>query len=135
MALTDGEGNELTAIGGMNNVKPQPGQPGGPPLAEGRWVGPTGDQKPPSEHQEYYGAGMVGVRAPGASAKPVAQLVTTKPDAEVAAEFKKRMIEVGAPITALFDEIRAAGFQAQLSWGMGPLGNFVITLCKVAKEY
>jgi hypothetical protein len=43
----------------------------------------------------------------------VAKLVTTKPDAEVAADLKRRMEEALVPALALMDEAAAAGLQFQ----------------------
>ena len=47
-----------------------------------------------------------------AERQPVA-LVTTKPDTEVAADFKRRLEETAQPMLAIFDEAVAAGFIVQ----------------------
>ena len=62
-------------------------------------------------------------------------LVTTKPDAELAADFKNRLIETAEPLLKLFDEIDGAGFQSSMNFGKGPLSKFVIGSLTIAKTY
>jgi len=65
----------------------------------------------------------------------VAQLVPGKTDAELAADFKKRMVEAYGPVLALLDEAHAAGMSINAGAGMGPMGKFVISLMQVTKLY
>ena len=65
----------------------------------------------------------------------VAKLVTTKPDAEVAAELKKELHDAYLPVMAVIDKIAAAGFEGHVGSGMGPLGRQVITVLQVRKVY
>jgi phosphoglycolate phosphatase-like HAD superfamily hydrolase len=64
------------------------------------------------------------------------KLVTTKPDAEMAAEFKQKLIQVYEPLLVLLDEINDAGFQAGIQTGKGgPLGKNIIQQLQVSKVY
>jgi hypothetical protein len=65
----------------------------------------------------------------------VATLVPTKSDGEVAAEFKKRAIEVYEPVLQLLNEANDAGFEISINSGMTPIGKQMITLLRVAKVY
>ena len=65
----------------------------------------------------------------------VAHLVPNKPDAEVAADFKNRLIEVYEPMLRLLDEITAAGFECGITATLGPLGKHVIGALKIVKIY
>jgi hypothetical protein len=65
----------------------------------------------------------------------VARIVPTKPDAELAAEFKLRMVELYKPLLELCTEAHAAGFEINVQSGMGPLGKHVITLLRIARVY
>ena len=65
----------------------------------------------------------------------IPRLVPTKPDAELAAEFKKRAVELYQPILDLCTEAHAAGFEINVQSSMGPLGKHVITLLKVVRVY
>lgn len=65
----------------------------------------------------------------------VARIVPTKPDAEIAADLKKRMVEAYQPVLDLCTEANAAGFEIGINSGMEPLGRHVITVLKVAKVY
>ena len=67
--------------------------------------------------------------------EPIAKLVPTKPDAELAAELRKRAIDLYEPICELLTQAHAAGFEVQIACGMGPLGRCVITGLKVVKVY
>ena len=53
----------------------------------------------------------------------------------MAAEFKKRAIEVYEPVLQLLNEARAAGFEISLSSGLTPIGKHMITALRVAKVY
>ncbi len=64
----------------------------------------------------------------------IATLVPTKSDAEVAAELKKRAIEVYEPME-LLSEAHAAGFEIVVSSGLAPIGKQMITAVRVAKVY
>ena len=65
----------------------------------------------------------------------IARIVPTKPDAEVAADFKRRAVEIYQPLLDLCTEAHQSGFEVQISSGMGPLGKHVITMCKVVRVY
>lgn len=65
----------------------------------------------------------------------VTRLIPTKSDAEVAADFKRRMVEVYEPVLRLVDEIRAAGFEPGIQSGVGPLGKEVIARLSITKSY
>jgi hypothetical protein len=69
------------------------------------------------------------------SESKVATLVPTKSDAEVAAELKKRAIEVYEPVLQLLNEANDAGFEISINSGMTPIGKQMITLLRVAKVY
>lgn len=69
------------------------------------------------------------------TAERVATLVPTNPDAELAAEFKKRLVETYEPILGLLGEINAAGFDVQITTGMGPLGKHVIAQLVIMKKF
>ena len=65
----------------------------------------------------------------------VATLVPTKSDAEVAAELKKRAIEVYEPVLQLLNEANDAGFEISSSSNLAPIGKHMITVLRVAKAY
>lgn len=65
----------------------------------------------------------------------VARLVPTQPDGDLAADFKRRLIEVHEPVLKLLTEIDASGFEAHVSCSKGPLGNFTINSLKIVKVY
>ena len=70
-----------------------------------------------------------------ASESNIATLIPTRSDAEVAAEFKKRAIEVYEPVLQLLNEAHAAGFEININSGLAPIGRHMITLLRVAKIY
>jgi hypothetical protein len=52
--------------------------------------------------------------------EPVVQLVTTRSDAEIAADLKKRLLQDIRPVLAIFDE--AASYGLTIQWdGISPL--------------
>lgn len=65
----------------------------------------------------------------------ITRLVPGRPDAEVAAEFKKRIIEASEPVLAVLEEAVKAGFNINIGYGMGPLGKMIIGQLIVAKHY
>jgi len=65
----------------------------------------------------------------------IATLVPTKSDADMAAELKKRAIEVYEPVLQLLNEAHAAGFEIAVSSGLAPIGKHMITGVRVAKVY
>lgn len=65
----------------------------------------------------------------------VVQLVPTRPDAEVAADLKRRMVEAYGPVLALLDEAAGAGFHVNLQAGMGLLGRHIVTVVQVSKVF
>lgn len=66
---------------------------------------------------------------------PVAQLVTTKPDTELAEEFKRRLVEAHEPLLKLLDEMKAAGFGANVGTSVNGLGKHAIHQLQVIKVY
>jgi len=70
-----------------------------------------------------------------ASESNVATLVPTKSDADVAAEFKRRAIELYEPVLELLNEAQAADFEISLGSGLAPIGKHMITVLRVAKVY
>jgi hypothetical protein len=65
----------------------------------------------------------------------VAMLVPTKSDTDVAAELKKRAIEIYEPVLELLNEAHDAGFEISISSALTPIGKHMITLLRVAKVY
>ncbi len=53
----------------------------------------------------------------------------------MAAELKKRAIEVYEPVLQLLNEAHAAGFEIAVSSGLAPIGKHMITGVRVAKVY
>jgi hypothetical protein len=52
--------------------------------------------------------------------EPVVQLVTTRSDAEIAADLKQRLLQEIRPVLAIFDE--AASYGLTIQWdGISPL--------------
>jgi len=45
--------------------------------------------------------------------KPVVQLVTTRSDAEIAADIKRRLLEAFKPVLEIFDEASTSGLAIQ----------------------
>ena len=56
-------------------------------------------------------------------------------DAAIAADLKRRLIEAYQPILALCDEARAAGFEARIGSGLGPMGKEQISAAQIIKVY
>jgi hypothetical protein len=52
--------------------------------------------------------------------EPVVQLVTTRSDAEIAADLKRRLLEAMRPVLAIFDEAAASGLTIQWE-GISPV--------------
>lgn len=63
------------------------------------------------------------------------KLIPTKPDAELAAELKQEIIEACKPSLAVLEKAKKLGFEVNISWGMNPLGQMVITNLIIAKHY
>lgn len=63
------------------------------------------------------------------------RLVTTKPDADIAAELKVEMTAALQPVIAVVETARAAGFIINFGVNMGPLGNITITQLQVLKQF
>jgi hypothetical protein len=61
------------------------------------------------------------------------ELVPGKTDKELAADFRRRMLELYAPVMALVDEADAAGLQLSFGSVKGPLGKQVINSLTVVK--
>jgi len=53
----------------------------------------------------------------------------------VAAELKRRAIEVYEPVLQLLNEANDAGFEISSSSNLAPIGKHMITVLRVAKAY
>ena len=62
-------------------------------------------------------------------------LVTTKPDAERAAELRVNLEKALAPVCEVLDEIVEAGFQGVYQTNLDYRKKNVITLIKIVKEF
>ena len=65
----------------------------------------------------------------------VAQLVTTKPDAEVAEELRKEAIEVHKPVIEFLTKAHRMGFQVNVGIGRVGIGGLGIVQLKIFKEF
>ena len=63
------------------------------------------------------------------------QLVPNRPDAELAAEFKKELLEACEPALLTLEKINKAGFQANIGFGMSPIGKMILTNLQIVKVY
>ena len=63
------------------------------------------------------------------------QLVPNKPDAELAAEFKKEIVEAAEPLLAVLEKINKAGFQANLGFAMNPIGKMTLNQLQILKVF
>ena len=76
-----------------------------------------------------------GPAAPGGN---VAELVPTKPEAEVAADLKRRMEEALAPVCAIMDEAAAKGLQIQydnIMYFGPPMMRYKVNGLRVVRVY
>ena len=62
-------------------------------------------------------------------------VVPSKPDAEVAAELKEKVINLYQPLLDLLSEANDKGFQVQVGCGVGPLGKYVIQQLQIVKIF
>ncbi len=67
--------------------------------------------------------------------KPDIKIVNSGTDASRAADFKTRIIAAYGPICDLMNEIKSAGFEANVQVGIGPLGTVQIVNIVIAKHY
>lgn len=65
----------------------------------------------------------------------VTKLIPTRPDAEVAAEYKQRIIEASEAVLIVLEEAVKAGFTINIGYGMGPLGKMVIGQLIIGKQF
>lgn len=63
------------------------------------------------------------------------RLVTTKPDADLAEDFKKEMVEALGPVAAIVERAKKQGFIIQFNLAPGPLGPIVITQLQIMKQF
>ena len=63
------------------------------------------------------------------------QLVPNRPDAELAAEFKKELLEACEPALLTLEKINKAEFQANIGFGINPLGKMTLNLLQIVKVY
>ena len=66
---------------------------------------------------------------------PVAKLVTTKPEAELAAEFKKRITAKLNELCSILDEVPDAGLVASYGTAPSPMGRQIITQVVISKHF
>ncbi len=65
----------------------------------------------------------------------ITRLVPTKSDADLAQEFKQKIIEAHEPMLKVLTEIDRAGFRVQVSTGKNALGHMVIAQLELMKMY
>jgi hypothetical protein len=63
------------------------------------------------------------------------RLEPTRPDAELAADFRKRMEEALTPVLLIMDEMKAAGFTPTYQVGLDYRQRFAITNLIIAKHF
>lgn len=63
------------------------------------------------------------------------RLVPTKPDADVAEEFKKEMVAALAPVADIVERAKKQGFIIQFNLSAGPLGPIAITQLQIMKQF
>jgi len=68
-------------------------------------------------------------------APKIISLVPGRTDAELADDFKRRLVDAHEPLLALLDEMREAGFEANIMTAPGPLGKYVIAQLTLFKKY
>jgi hypothetical protein len=62
------------------------------------------------------------------------QLLTTKPDKELAEEFRQKLVEAYKPVCDLFDQAMAAGFLVNVNLGPNAFGKHTIQSFLIAKK-
>lgn len=65
----------------------------------------------------------------------VTQLVPTRPDSEIAADLKQRILQAYEPLLKLFDEATEQGFMVNVGTGPNAFGKVTITNFILAKKY
>jgi len=65
----------------------------------------------------------------------IAQLVTTRPDSEAAADFRRRIQEALAPILDIMNEAARENFVVGFNVGRDAVGRCVVTDVTVARHY
>lgn len=65
----------------------------------------------------------------------VAKLVTTKPDAELAEEFKQKVIEAYKPLIDICNEYEKHGLMVQASIGKNAIGQFQLIQLQIIKTF
>lgn len=65
----------------------------------------------------------------------IPKLVTTKPDKEVAAELKDKLVQAYEPLLKVIDECSAAGFKINVQVGTNAFGKAHIQLLVIVKEF
>lgn len=63
------------------------------------------------------------------------QLVPGKTDQDVAAELKRKLIEVYQPLLQLADEANDSGMAFQVTIGPNAFGKFTIQQCQIMKVF
>lgn len=63
------------------------------------------------------------------------QLVTTKPDTEVAEELKQELIEALKPVLEIATKALRLGFQVQLNMGANPFKEVVVQQLNLLKVF
>jgi hypothetical protein len=67
--------------------------------------------------------------------EPIAKLVSTRPDADIAADIRAKMESAYAPVLRILDEATAAGFQVTCAAGPDYAGRHQIVNLTIAKVY
>ena len=65
----------------------------------------------------------------------VASIVPTKPDKELAEEFKQRTIEALRPLMAILDEATKHGFHVNFNLGEDMIGRSVVQNISITKKF
>lgn len=63
------------------------------------------------------------------------QLVTTKPDAEVAEELKKELLEALQPVTVIATKALSLGFQVQMNMGANAFKKVEVMQLQLLKVF
>ena len=67
--------------------------------------------------------------------EPVVKLATTKPEAEIAAEMKKRITAKLEELCGILNEATDAGFHVAYGTGSSPMGRQIVTQVVVMKHF
>lgn len=65
----------------------------------------------------------------------VTKLITTKSDAELANEFKDKIIKNSEPLLLILEECHKAGFDVNIGFGMNGIGKMQIGQLIISKNF